>query len=251
MVVPRNGGKLKVGVVKFPAMNRPGPVPAFINDPIAPTSNEVFTSLKYLLKLRLFHPKKATKATDSLMREIALAGDEGMDERNIVTKANSNFARNFIEILSFNIAYNQFFYCSKWPKNSKKPSRNAKEAIRINAKVIHHYLYTQDKKVTKLLFPDGIKHVKTDPSAILGVRNVLIQKAKNAIRFGFKGFPTKSLWIHQLFLLSTIHACLNLNAETNLVEDLDQTIHPEWKKFLSVKETEAGRKVFCWKGEDS
>ncbi len=171
-----------------------------------------------------------------------------MNENNTITKANSNFAHNYIEILSFNIAYNQFFYCSKWPRNSKKPGKNACEAIRMNAKVIHRYLYMKDKKVTKLLFPDGIKHINTNPLAIQGVWNVLIQKAMNAIRFGFSGFPKKSLWVHQLFLLSTIHPRLNLNVETTLVAELDQKA-PQWKEFLAVKETDAGRKVFTWKGE--
>ena len=147
--------KLKIGVVKFPAIKLP--VPAFIDNPFAPTPNEVFTSLDYLLKLRLFHPKKATKAADSMMRQIALEGDKEMNEHNTITKANSNFAHNFIEMLSFNIANNQFFYCSKWPRSSKKPGKNASEAIRMNAKVIHCYLRMKDKKVTKLLFPDGIK----------------------------------------------------------------------------------------------
>jgi hypothetical protein len=118
----------------------------------------------------------------------------------------------------------------------------------MNAKVIHHYLYMKDKKVTKLLFPDGIKCINTNPLAILGIRNVLIQKAMSAIRFGFSGFPKKSLWVHQLFLLSTIHPRLNLNVETTLVEDLDQKA-PQWKEYLAVKETEAGRNVFTWKGE--
>jgi hypothetical protein len=244
-------GTLKIGVVKFPAINQPKeslPVPAFINNPAAPTANEVFTSLDYLLKLRLFHPKEATKAADSIMRQIALGGEEEMNESNTIIKANSNFAHNFIEILAFNIAYNQFFYCSKWPRNSKKPGKNASEAIRMNAKVIHCYLSRKDKKVTKLLFPDGIKHINTNPLAILGVRNVLIQKAMNAIRFGFSGFPKKSLWVHQLFLLSTIHPRLNLNVGTTVVADLDQKA-PEWKEYLTVKETEAGRNVFTWKGE--
>jgi hypothetical protein len=183
-----------------------------------------------------------------MMRQIALEGDKEMNERNTVTKANSNFAHNFIEILSFNIAYNQFFYYSKWPMSSKKPGKNASEVIRMNAKVIHCYLCKKDKKVTKLLFPDGIKHINTNPLAILGVRNELIQKAMNAIRFGFSGFPKKSLWVHQLFLLSTIHPHLNLNVETTLVADLDQKA-PKWKEYLAVKETEAGCNVFTWKGE--
>jgi hypothetical protein len=48
-------GKLKIGIVKFPAINNQPkeslPVPAFINNPFAPTADEVFTSLDYLLKL--------------------------------------------------------------------------------------------------------------------------------------------------------------------------------------------------------
>lgn len=241
--------RLKIGVVKFPAETRPGalPVPAFINDPSAPTSNEIFMALNNLLKLRLIHPKNANdKDTDSLMRVIAQKGDEEMDEKNFITKANSNFAHNFVEILSFNITYNQFFYYSKWPKNCSKPSKKASEAIRHNAKIIHHYLFGRDEKVTKLLFPHGTKNIATNPSAILGVRNVIIQKAMHAIRFGYEGFPTKSLWVHQLFLLSTIHPRLNLNVEPKLVEILDR-MAPEWKKFLAVK-TEAGRKMFFWKG---
>ena len=68
---PRERLKLKIGVVKFPAINQPTkslPVSALINNPFAPTADEVFTSLDYLLKLLLFHPKEATKAADSLMR---------------------------------------------------------------------------------------------------------------------------------------------------------------------------------------
>ncbi len=42
--------------------------------------------------------------------------------------------------------------------------------------------------------------------------------------------------MHQLFLLSSIHPCLNLNVETTLVADLDQKA-PEWKEYLAVKET--------------
>ena len=243
---------LKIGVVNFPAKTGAGlTVPAFANDPRAPTADEVFVSLHYLLKLRLFHPKNANKATDSLMREIAQKGNKEMDETNSITKANSNFAHNFVELLSFNIAYNQFFYCSKWPKNSSKPSKQASEAIRHNAKIIISYLRRRDKEVTKLLFPHGTKNVATNPSAILGVRNVLIQKAMHAIRFGFEGFSKKSLWVHQLFLLSTIHPRLNLNVSPKLLEILDQ-MAPEWKSFLSVKDAniETGHKVFCWNGED-
>ena len=50
-------------------------VPAFTHDPLAPTVEKVLNSLDFLLKLRLFHPKEATKANDSMMREIALMGD--------------------------------------------------------------------------------------------------------------------------------------------------------------------------------
>jgi hypothetical protein len=57
-----------IGVVKFPAINNQPkeslPVPALINSPFAPTANEVFTSLDYLLKLQLIHPKNATEAAD-------------------------------------------------------------------------------------------------------------------------------------------------------------------------------------------
>ena len=42
------------------------------SDPSPPTANEVFASLDYLLKLQLLHPNKATTATNSMMREIAL-----------------------------------------------------------------------------------------------------------------------------------------------------------------------------------
>jgi hypothetical protein len=246
---------LKIGVVKFPATagDRTGNmiVPAFIHDPLAPTAEEVFTSLDFLLKLRLFHPKEATKANDSIMRDIALKGDTNMDKKNTVTKANSNFAHNFVEILSFNIAYNEFFYRSKMPKSVAKlpPPKNVTEAIRLNAKVIHNVLYQRDKKITKLLFPEGIKNICTNPSAIIGVRNVLVQKAMNAIRFGYSGSPTKSLWVHQLFLLSTIHPRLNLNVVPNLVDDLDGTA-PGWKRFIAVKELQSGRKAFCWKGQN-
>jgi hypothetical protein len=35
---------------------------------------------------------------------------------------------------------------------------------------------------------------------------------------------------------------------TTFVADLDQKA-PEWKEYLAVKEIEAGRNVFTWKGE--
>ena len=257
LMIPCKHG-LKIGVVKFPAAaaaavaHQTGntTVPTFTNDPLAPTVEEVLNSLDFLLKLRLCHPKEATKANDSRMREIALMGDASMDKRNTVTKANSNFAHNFVEMLSFNIAYNEFVYRSKVPKSmANVPRKNASEAIRLDAKVIHHYLFMRDKKITKLLFPDGVKKICTNPYAIIGMRNVLIQKAMSAIRFGYNDFPTKSLWVHQLFLLSTIHPRLNLNVAPNLVNELDQKA-PGWKKFLAVKELQSGRKVFCWKGEN-
>lgn len=78
--IPRKHG-LKIGVVKFPAAaaaaHQTGntTLPTFTHDPLAPTVEEVLNSLDFLLKLRLFHPKEATKANDSMMREIALMGD--------------------------------------------------------------------------------------------------------------------------------------------------------------------------------
>jgi hypothetical protein len=59
-----NGGKLKIGIVKFPAINQPKeslPVPAFINNPFAPTADEVFTSLDYLLNFDYSIQKKQQK----------------------------------------------------------------------------------------------------------------------------------------------------------------------------------------------
>ena len=100
-----------------------------------------------------------------------------------------------------------------------------------------------------MLFPKGISNIATNPSAIVTVRNVLIQKANHSIRFGFSGFPNKSLWVHQLFMLSVVHPRLNLNVSPTLVDELDQRA-PMWKNFLDAKETASGRKMFHWKGKD-
>lgn len=167
-----------------------------------------------ILKLHLSHGTDTNEdyvdklPRDELMRTIiALPSAKAANKGNSSSKTNAKIVEDFLNFLSFNLTYNEFFSRERiqMKGDTLKAVRDAVPILRHNHTILARYVRSFDSTAFDSLFPTGLEaNVKTQ--SILERRRWVTGNLKEGVRTCFppRGLDQRFLWVHHAFLLQFI-----------------------------------------------
>lgn len=223
MVGPE-GEQLNIGDIIIPKRGeRPGERIRFTNvagvpfDDRCPPPREVKASMKLLYHLQLVNHRDTNLTTDSLMRHISESGHVTKPTRSQCTNATRSFIKLFLNMLCYNLTFNEFIPRTKLGKASLlELTNNATPLLQHNHRILLHYFKQLDEVRYNFLFPPGIKAPEGEfhLGDILKTRGEVFNKLSAGVCTSFvasrPAVKSRSpLWIHHALLMQYVDPVIN------------------------------------------
>lgn len=260
-----------IGEVELPSGDKHVP---FVGEELSPPPREVKAAMSVILKLVLGHGTDQDLPRDELMRSIALSSNSTqVSKANSTSKPNKKFVEDFLDMLSYNLTFNEFFHRTKIDALQSDDVINALTEgathLRHNHGILARYIRSFDPDQFSKLFPTGV-HATTDVNKILQRRRTILGKAKKSgVRTMYP--PSKAghqadsfLWVHHFFLLQFIEPTIQKLITVNSYDHVGNVTHVgggksinDFLSCLTIKKIEgygSDKEYFnivAWKGAES
>lgn len=224
----------------------------------SPAPREIIGSLRMLLNVQLVNPAAPYISTDTLMRRMVDGPHQhDVSVRNTIHLSNSIFARNFLAILSLNIATNEYgVYRPSAPvPYSQCTPDPARHDLAQNQWLLYRFLLRTNEEATLRLFRDfePITSVKKIISSI----TYLERCACGGIVTTYDGKIANkwSLFIHQYIMMQHVHPNFGWDQprEGSLFDNYRIIDGGRWMDFIALCDHHLGThepSTLAWLGED-